>query len=79
MDKVDYVGTSIRCFAAQARVNKIKDKKVPGGENEIPNLFLASAGFEAIRRISVMAYPKEIGGILLSHRLEDNTRIWRQR
>ena len=45
-------------FAALARVKKLKDQNVSGEENEITDLFLASAGCEAIKKISVMVYPK---------------------
>ena len=41
-----------------ARVKKLKDKKASGVENEMTNLFLVSAGYEAINKIPIMVYPK---------------------
>ena len=58
LDKPEYVETWIRFFAAFARMKKLKDQNATGGENEIMNLFLTSAGCEAIKKISIMVYPK---------------------
>ena len=42
----------LRYFAASARTKKLKDDKEKGGENEIKDLFLATAGCEVIRKVS---------------------------
>lgn len=60
MDKPDFVETWICCFAAHVQVKKLKDHKDARGENKITDLFLASAGSEAIKKISVMTYPREM-------------------
>ena len=52
----DFVDTWLRCFAANARTKKLKDNKENGRENEITDLFLPTAGCEAIRKVSTMAY-----------------------
>ena len=46
-------------FAMIAKVKKLKDKKANGGENEIPDAFLATAGCKAVDKISIMIYPRE--------------------
>ena len=56
----ELVETWIRCFAALARVKKLKDRKETGGDNEIMDLFLATAGCEAVKKIATMAYPTEL-------------------
>ena len=58
LDEPEYVKTWIRCFTGLAKVKKLKDRRSSGGENEIMDLFLASAGCEAIKKTSVMVYPK---------------------
>jgi hypothetical protein len=57
-DDVDKAEAWLRSVAALARGKKLKD----GGENgnEITDLFLARAGVEAIRRVSIMAAPKTL-------------------
>ena len=59
LEEPDYVEMWLKCFGAYARKN-LRDQRNVGGENEITNLFLASAGCEAIIKISVMAYPKDL-------------------
>ena len=39
---------------ALATMKKLKDQKVPKEKNEITDLYLASAGYEAIKKISVI-------------------------
>ena len=56
----DFVDTWLRYFAAGARTKKLKDDKEKGGENEITDLFLATAGCEAIMKVSTMAYPTNL-------------------
>ena len=60
LEEPEYVETWIRCFAANARTRKLKDNKERGGENEITDLFLATAGCEAVMKISTMAYPRNL-------------------
>lgn len=48
----------MKCFAVLARVKKFSDSKYRGRVNEETDLFLASAGCDAIKKISVMIYPK---------------------
>ena len=44
----DFVNMWLRCFAASARTKKLKGNKEKRGENEITDLFLATAGCELI-------------------------------
>ena len=44
----------------KARTIKLKNDKNKGGENEITDLFLATAGCEAIMKVSTMAYPTNL-------------------
>ena len=46
----------LKCFGTK----NLQDKRNIRGENEITGLFLASAGCEAIMKILVMAYPKDL-------------------
>ena len=57
LDKSDYVETWIRCFSALVRMKKLKDWRVSKGKDEITDLCLASAGYETVKKISVMVYP----------------------
>ena len=57
LEDPDFVDIWIRCFAASARTKKLKDDKEKGEENEITDLFLVTAGCEAIMKVSIMAYP----------------------
>lgn len=47
-------------MAAEFRAKKLNDNKARVGENEINDLFLASAGCEAIMNIYFMAYLKQL-------------------
>ena len=60
LEDSDFVDTWLRCFAASARTKKLKDNKEKGGENEITDFFLATAGGEAIMKVSTMAYPTNL-------------------
>ena len=60
LDETELIETRIRCFAAPARVKKLKDEKASRGENEITNLFLSTTGCEVVKKISTMAYPREL-------------------
>lgn len=62
----DFVENWIRCFAALLRTNKIQNNKINAGENEIADLFLATTGFEVIRKISLLTYPTEIEEMTLT-------------
>ena len=56
----DFVDTWLRCFAANTRTKKLKDNKEKGGENEITDLFLATARCEAIMKVSTVVYPTKL-------------------
>ena len=57
----NFVDTWLRGFAGSARIKKkMKDDKEKGGENEITDFFFATAGCEAIMKVSTMAYPKNL-------------------
>lgn len=56
-DDPEYTEAWLRCFAASARSKKLKDEE---GSYAISDLFLAKAGVDAIRRVSVMAHPKNL-------------------
>jgi len=56
-DDPEYTEAWLRCFAASARSKKLKDEE---GSLAITDLFLAKAGVDAIRRVSVMAHPKDL-------------------
>lgn len=60
----------ICCFAAQEWAKKLKDDKVAGNENEISDLFLAPAECEAIRKIIVMVYARELETLTFSQILD---------
>ena len=61
----NFVDTWLRCFPASARTKKPKDNKEKGGENEITDLFLATAGCEAKIKVSTMAYPTDLDNLTL--------------
>ena len=72
LDDPKYVETWIRCFDALARVKKLRDRRSEGEQNEITDMFFATAGCEAIQKVSTMAYSrnqeelifKEIGEVI---------------
>ena len=45
-------------------LKKLKDNKEKGGENEITDFFLATAGCEAIMKVSPMAYPTNLEDLI---------------
>ena len=55
LDEPGHIETWIRCFLALERIKKIKDEKANERENKITSLFLAMAGYEAVKKISTMA------------------------
>ena len=57
LEDPDFVDTWLRSFDVSARTKKLKDDQEKGGENENTDLFLATAGCEAIIKVSTMAYP----------------------
>ena len=59
-DELEHIETWIRCFAVLARIKKLKDEKASRRENEITDIYLATAGGEALKKISKMAYPREL-------------------
>ena len=60
LDDPEYVETWIRCFKALARVKKQTDRRSEGEQNEITDIFLATAECEAIQKVSTMAYPRNL-------------------
>ena len=69
LDNPENMEISKRCFEALARVKKLRDRRSEGEQNDI---FLTTAGCEAIQKVSAMTYPrnleelnfKKIGGII---------------
>ena len=55
-DDSEYVETWISCFEALARVKKQRDKWSEGKQNEITDMFLATA----IQKVSTMVYPRNL-------------------
>ena len=60
LDEPDYVEAWLDCFSAMTRNKKWQDKVESDGTNEITNQFMAYAGCEAIMRLKVMVYPRDI-------------------
>ena len=56
LDNVDKTEAWLRSLAALARSKKIVDGEEVG--NQITDLFLARAGVEVIRRVTIMAAPR---------------------
>ena len=67
-----FVDTWLRCFAASARTKKLKDDKEKGGENEIMDLFLPPAGWEAIMKVSTMAYTTNLEDLTFEKKKSDH-------
>ena len=42
------------------KVKKLKDEKASRGENKITDLFLAIAGYKAVKKLSIIAYPRKL-------------------
>ena len=59
LEDSDFDDTWLRCFASSAETEKLKDKE-KGGENEITDLFLVTAGCVAIMKVSTLAYPTNL-------------------
>ena len=55
-----------------ARTKKLKDNKEKGGENEIMNFFLATAGCEVIMKVSTMAYPTNLENLIFKKNKSDH-------
>ena len=60
LEDPDFVDMWLRCFAASSRAKKLKDDKEKGRENEITDLFLATAGCKAIMKVSTKTYPTNL-------------------
>ena len=60
LDDTEYVETWIRCFEALARLKKLRDRRSEEEQNEITDIFLATAGLEATQKVSTMAYPRNL-------------------
>ena len=71
LDRPEHIETWIRYFTALSKVKKSKDEKASGGENEITDLFLATAGCETVKKISTVLYPNELEELTY----EENVRI----
>lgn len=54
---------SIFCYPG---ANQEVKKRLTEWENEITNLFLVSTGFEALRKITMFAYPRELRDLTFS-------------
>lgn len=50
----------MRFLAATTKTKKLKDSKAVGDYNEIMNFFMATAGCEAIKKVSIMAHPRKL-------------------
>ena len=50
----------MRCVASLTRVKKLKDEKANGGEDETADLFWATKGYEALKKISKIANAGEL-------------------
>ena len=77
LEDPDYVEMWLKCFSAFARSKKLQDKKNIGRENEITDLFLASAGCEANMKVAVMIYPKDLEDLPfeeIAHIIRNNVR-----
>ena len=72
LDDTEYVETWIRCFEALARVKKLRDRRSEEEQNEITDIFLATAGLEAIQKFSTMAYPRNLEELNLKKKWRDN-------
>ena len=48
LDDLEYVETGIRCFEALVRVKKLRNRRSQVEQNEITDMFIATAGCEAI-------------------------------
>lgn len=59
LDEPEFVEIWLQCFATLARAKYLKDK-ASERENEITDIFRASADCEAIMKIYVMAYTKQL-------------------
>ena len=66
----EYLEIWIRHFKALVRVKKLRDRRSEGGQNEITDIFLATAGCETIQKVSTMADPRNLEEI-------DFQRDWR--
>ena len=62
LDDPDNAEAWIRCFSASACSKKLKDEI--NDCYEITDLFLAKAGIEAVKKISLMVYPKELENMI---------------
>ena len=43
-----------------ASVKELRDRRSEGEQNEIADMFLVTAGCEAIQKVSTMAYPRNL-------------------
>ena len=65
LEDPDFVDTWLKWFAACARTKKQKDNREKGGENEITDFFLTTAGCKAIMKVSTIAYPTNLKNLTL--------------
>lgn len=60
LDNPNFVKVWMRWFATTTKTKKLKDSKAVGDYNEIMNFFMATAGCEAVRKVSIMAYQRKL-------------------
>ena len=75
LEDSDFVDTWLRCFGASARTKKLKDNQEKGGENEITDFFLATAGCEAMMKVSTMAYPTNLEDLTFEKKISQIIRM----
>ena len=75
LEDPDFIDTWLRCFAASARTKKLNDDKEKGGENEITDMFLPTAGCEAIMKVSTMAYPTNLEDLTIEKNKPDHKKF----
>ena len=61
----DFVDNWLWCLAASTRTKMLKDDKEKGGEDEITDLFLATARCEVIMKVLIVVYPTNLEAWLL--------------
>lgn len=65
LEDSNIIDTLLQCFVASEGTKMLKDYKETKRENEITDLFLTTAGCEAIIKISIMAYPINLEDLTL--------------
>ena len=60
LDNSEYMEIWIRCFEVLAWVKRLRDRRSQMEQNEITDIFLATAGCEAIQKVSTMVYQRNL-------------------